>query len=227
MTQALLFDLDGTLIDSSDDLTRALNAAFADHGLGALSREQVEPLIGQGAPALIERALRTSGQRHLVADSNRLLASFSQRSHEIYDRGRSSTRAYPFALEALRELKSMGVPLALVTNKGRELSVKALQKINAEPFFSAIVGGDTCPRRKPDPMPLHRACELLGVEASSVCMVGDSLNDVRAARGAGMPVWCVSHGYREGLSADDLGADRIVELHELPALVGAHRLRTR
>jgi phosphoglycolate phosphatase-like HAD superfamily hydrolase len=62
MTQALLFDLDGTLIDSSDDLTRALNAAFAEHGLGALSREQVEPLIGQGAPALIERALRTSGQ---------------------------------------------------------------------------------------------------------------------------------------------------------------------
>jgi phosphoglycolate phosphatase-like HAD superfamily hydrolase len=135
MTQALLFDLDGTLIDSSDDLTRALNAAFAEHGLGALSREQVEPLIGQGAPALIERALRTSGQRHLVADSDRLLASFSQRSHEIYDLGRSSTRAHRFALEALRELKSMGVLLALVTNKGRELSVKALRKINAEPFL--------------------------------------------------------------------------------------------
>ena len=187
--------------------------------MGALSREQVEPLIGQGASALIERALRTSGQHHLVADFDRLLASFSQRSHEIYDLGRSSTRAYPFALEALRELKSMGVPLALVTNKGRELSVKALRKINAEPFFTAIVGGDTCSRRKPDPMPLHRACELLGVEASSACMVGDSLNDVQAARGAGIPVWCVPHGYREGLSADNLGADRIVELHELPALV--------
>jgi len=65
MAQALLFDLDGTLIDSSDDLTRALNAAFAEHGLGALSREQVEPLIGQGASALIERALRTIRQRHL------------------------------------------------------------------------------------------------------------------------------------------------------------------
>ena len=227
MAQALLFDLDGTLIDSSDDLTRALNAAFAEHGLGALSREQVEPLIGQGAQALIERALQTSGQRHLVADSDLLLASFSQRSHEIYDLGRSSTRAHRFALEALRELKSMGVALALVTNKGRELSVKALRKINAEPFFTAIVGGDTCPRRKPDPMPLHRACELLGVEASSVCMVGDSLNDVRAARAAGIPVWCVSHGYREGLSADNLGADMIVELHELPALVRARRLRSR
>jgi phosphoglycolate phosphatase len=175
---------------------------------------------------LIERALRTSGQRDLVADSDRLLASFLQCSHEIYDLGRSSTRAYPFALEALRELKSMGVPLALVTNKGRELSVKALRKINAEPFFTAIVGGDTCPRRKPDPMPLQWACELLGVEASSVCMVGDSLNDVRAARGAGMPVWCVPHGYREGLSADNLGADMIVELHELPALVRARRLRS-
>ena len=227
MTQALLFDLDGTLIDSSDDLTRALNAAFAEHGLGALSREQVEPLIGQGAPALIERALRTIGQRHLVADSDRLLASFLQCSHEIYDLGRSSTRAYPFAIEALRELKSMGVPLALVTNKGRELSVKALRKINAEPFFTAIVGGDTCPRRKPDPMPLQWACELLGVEASSVCMVGDSLNDVRAARSAGIPVWCVPHGYREGLSAGNLGADMIVELHELPALVRARRLRSR
>jgi phosphoglycolate phosphatase len=224
MAQALLFDLDGTLIDSSDDLTRALNAAFAEHGLGALSREQVEPLIGQGAQALIERALQTSGQRHLVADSDLLLASFSQRSHEIYDLGRSSTRAHRFALEALRELKSMGVALALVTNKGRELSVKALRKINAEPFFTAIVGGDTCPRRKPDPMPLQRACELLGVELSSVCMVGDSLNDVRAARAAGIPVWCVSHGYREGLSADNLGADMIVELHELPALVRARRL---
>jgi len=227
MMQALLFDLDGTLIDSSDDLTRALNAAFAEHGLSTLSREQVEPLIGKGAPALVERALRTSGQHDLVEDSDRLLASFLQHSHEIYDLGRSSTRAYPFALEALRELKSMGVPLALVTNKGRELSVKALRKVDAEPFFTVIVGGDTCARRKPDPMPLHWACGLLGVEATSVCMVGDSLNDVRAARGAGMPVWCVSHGYREGLSADDLGADRIVELHELPALVRAHRLQPR
>jgi phosphoglycolate phosphatase len=223
MTQALLFDLDGTLIDSSEDLTRALNAAFARHGLDALSQEEVEPLIGRGAPALIERALRTSGQRHLVADSDRLLASFLQCSHDIYDLGRSSTRAYPFALEALRELKSMGLALALVTNKGQELSVKALRKIKAESFFTAIVGGDTCPRRKPDPMPLQWACELMGVEASSVCMVGDSLNDVRAARAAGIPVWCVPHGYREGVSADNLGADRIVELHELPALVRARR----
>jgi phosphoglycolate phosphatase len=227
MTQALLFDLDGTLIDSSDDLTRALNAAFVEHGLGALSQEQVEPLIGQGASALIERALRTSGQHHLVADFDRLLASFSQRSHEIYDLGRSSTRAYPFALEALDELQSMGVPLALVTNKGRELSVKALRKINADSFFAAIVGGDTCLRRKPDPMPLHRACELLGVEASGVCMVGDSLNDVQAARAAGISIWCVPHGYREGLSADNLGADMIVELYELPALVRARRFRSR
>jgi phosphoglycolate phosphatase len=121
----------------------------------------------------------------------------------------------------------MGVLLALVTNKGRELSVKALRKIHAEPFFTAIVGGDTCPRRKPDPMPLQWACELLGVEASSVCMVGDSLNDVRAARAAGIPVWCVPHGYREGLSTDNLGADMIVELHELPALVRARRLPSR
>jgi phosphoglycolate phosphatase len=111
---------------------------------------------------LIERPLRESGQRHLVADFDRLLASFSQRSHEIYDLGRSSTRAHRFALEVLRELKPMGVPLALVSNKGRELSIKALQKINAEPFFAAIVGGDTCPRRQPDSMPLQRACELLG-----------------------------------------------------------------
>jgi len=227
MTQALLFDLDGTLIDSSDDLTRALNAAFTEHGLGALSQEQVEPLIGQGAKTLVGKALRTSGQHHLVEDSDRLLASFLQHSHEIYDLDRSSTRAYPFALEALRELKAMGIPLALVTNKGRELSVKALRKINAETFFTAIVGGDTCPRRKPDPMPLLWACELLGVEASSAGMVGDSLNDVRAARDAGMPVWCVSHGYREGLSADDLGADRIVGLHELPALVRARRFQPR
>jgi phosphoglycolate phosphatase len=225
MTQALLFDLDGTLIDSSDDLTRALNAAFARHGLDALSQEEVEPLIGRGAPALVERALRTTGQRHLVEDSDRLLASFLQCSHEIYDLGRSSTRAYPFAYEALRELRSMGVPLALVTNKGRELSVKALREINAEPFFTAIVGGDTCPRRKPDPMPLRWACELLGVDASDACMVGDSLNDVQAARAAGIPVWCVPHGYREGLSAHDLGADRIVELHELPALVRTRRLK--
>jgi phosphoglycolate phosphatase len=226
MTQALLFDLDGTLIDSSDDLTHALNAAFAEHGLAPLSREQVEPLIGQGASVLIERALLTSGQRHLVSDFDRLLTTFSKRSHEIYDLGRSSTRAHRFALDALRELKSMGVLLALVTNKGRELSIKALRKINAEVFFTAIVGGDTCPRRKPDPMPLQRACELLEVETSSACMVGDSINDVKAARAAGIPVWCVSHGYREGLSADSLGADMIIELRELPALVRARRLRS-
>jgi phosphoglycolate phosphatase-like HAD superfamily hydrolase len=92
MMQALLFDLDGTLIDSSDDLTRALNAAFAEHGLGALSREQA---VDRPRRSGVDReALRTSGQRHLVADSDRLLGSFSQCSHEIYDLGWSSTRAY-------------------------------------------------------------------------------------------------------------------------------------
>jgi phosphoglycolate phosphatase len=131
MMQALLFDLDGTLIDSSDDLTRALNAAFAEHGLGALSREQVEPLIGQGAPALIERALRTSGQRHLVADSDRLLGSFSQRSHEICDLGRSSTRAYPFALEALRELILAEMDESLPSN-GRSQASKSRSSTRAE-----------------------------------------------------------------------------------------------
>jgi phosphoglycolate phosphatase len=109
----------------------------------------------------------------------------------------------------------------------RELPVKALRKINAEPFFTAIVAGDPCPRRKPDPMPLQRACEFLGGKASSVLDGGRFAQRCPSGPRRWNSGLVVPHGYREGLSADDLGADMIVELHELPALVRAHRLRSR
>jgi phosphoglycolate phosphatase len=218
---AVLWDLDGTLIDTADDIAMALNGAFADLGFAPVPRAAVRTMIGRGAPMLIARALESQGLQVHDATREALFQRFLVQYEQMQVHGTLTAIAYPGAAAALDRLAAAGVRLACVTNKQTLLARHSLEHAGLLSRLELVVGGDTCARRKPAPDPLQHACRVLGVPVEASLMVGDSLNDVLAARAAPMPVVCVPYGYNEGNDPRDLDADAHVEtLAELPALLG-------
>ncbi len=217
---AVLFDLDGTLLDTAADIALALNRALAEHGLGPLALAEVRRLIGRGSPALLRRAAETLG---CVADDARqgaMLEAFFRHYGEMQERGEFSARPYPGAREALQRLHGAGLKTAVVTNKQHRFAAGLLHALDLAPWIDVVVGGDTCARRKPDPEPLRVACERLGVSHAGALMVGDSVNDVQAARAAAIPVVCVPYGYNEGEDPRALPCDALIDsLAELPRIL--------
>ena len=218
--RAVLFDLDGTLIDTVADIALALKRTFAERGIEPLEVAAVRPLVGRGAAQLIARALEARGR---AADEPHVTALFARFMHhyaELLAREESSAAAYPGALEALRDLGAAGAQLAVVTNKAQRLAQDTLHRTGLQAHLRVVIGGDSCARRKPHPEPLLHACRQLGVAATAALMVGDSVNDVLAARAAGIPVLCVPYGYNEGVDARTLRCDGFVEhLAQLPKLL--------
>ena len=219
--QAVLWDLDGTLIDTAGDIATALNRAFADLGLAPVPPAAVRTMIGRGAPILITRALESQGVHVHEATREALLQRFLVQYEQMQEEGALTAVAYPGAAFALETLARAGVRLACVTNKQTLLARHSLDHAGLLSKLELVVGGDTSPRRKPAPDPLWYACRTLGVPVEASLMVGDSLNDLLAARAAPMPVVCVPYGYNEGNDPRELDADAHVEsLAELPALLG-------
>lgn len=214
--RAVLFDLDGTLLDTAPDLAAAANAMLDELGLPARDPAVVATYIGKGIPRLVERTL--VGALEGAADPDLL-----GRALPIYERhyeresGRRSV-AFPGVLEGLRALDEAGFPLAVITNKAERFTADLLLRTGLEPYFDVVVCGDTVARRKPAPDPVLAACARLRVAPSEALMIGDSTNDVEAARAAGCPIWCVPYGYNEGRPPESLDCDLIV-----PDLVAAAR----
>jgi phosphoglycolate phosphatase len=219
---AVLFDLDGTLLETAGDIGAVLNLALADRQLGPLPADAVRKLIGRGAPSLVARALQLAGTGSQEVDVEATLGRFCAHYEQLYAGDGSTATAFPGVLEGLRALHAAGLKLAVVTNKQRRFALQVLGRLGLVRWFEAVVGGDTSGQRKPDPRPLHHACELLRVDSAQALMVGDSAIDVRAARAAGMPVICVPYGYNEGQDASTLECDALVPtLAQLPALLRA------
>ena len=217
---AVLFDLDGTLLDTAGDIALALHRAFADHGHEGPAPAAVRQMIGKGAPVLVERAVAAQGLGLDAAGRAELLERFFHHYGRLQEMDECAAEPYAGAREALAALHAADVPLALVTNKYRRFAVGLLQRLDLARYLRVVVGGDTCERRKPDPMPLHHACAQLGVAPADALMVGDSGNDLEAARAAGMPVVLVPYGYTEGQDPRSWPCDHLVEsLAELPGLV--------
>jgi phosphoglycolate phosphatase len=226
--RGVLFDLDGTLLDTAEDIAKALNCALAEIHLGSLATADVRNMIGGGAPILIDRALARLGATAKTgnhADSGGAVsvdkAKLLQRFDFHYERAHrlklSSSRAYPGAAEALRELHEQGLKLAVVTNKGRHMAVELLDELGLGKWLDFVVGGGCSGHRKPRPEPLLFACTALQLNPNEVLMVGDSINDVTAARAAGIAVVCVPYGYNEGADPRELSCDAFIEsLAELP-----------
>ncbi|HYD61141.1 MAG TPA: phosphoglycolate phosphatase [Noviherbaspirillum sp.] len=214
---AVLFDFDGTLLHTAPDIAAAVNRMLAARGLPALAEEQITKMIGRGSPILIERVFHALGIAATPGDRSAALQAFQEYYEDI-----SGTRArpYPDTTGALETLRRMDLKLAVVTNKYHRFAVRLLQQFHLSPLFDLVVGGDTLEARKPDPQPILHACDCLGVSVSQSLYIGDSPIDVEAARAAGMPVFCVTHGYREGQPASALDCDGLLDsLADVPAMI--------
>jgi phosphoglycolate phosphatase len=219
---ALLFDLDGTLIDSAADIACALNRALAEQQLGGLPAATVRELIGRGVPTLIERALARLLPPGTAVDSARLRAAFDVHYEALYDLQQVRSQLYPGVRSGLAALFERGWPLAVVTNKPTAAALRLLRHLEIAQYLALVVGGDQGLPRKPHPQPLLAACAGLGVPPAAALMIGDSQTDVQAARAAGLAVVCVPYGYNEGADPRALPCDGFIEsLSELPALIGA------
>ncbi len=203
---SIVFDLDGTLVDTAPDLVRALNAVTADEGLAPISAELVRNMVGRGARVLIQRAFAHDGRPLDDDASTALTARFLEIYREGIDR---ESRPFPGMEDALDEMAARGAELSVATNKPADLSVLLLERLNMAGRFARIVGADTAPQKKPDAAHLFAAAGP-GADAARMVMVGDSETDVSAARNAGCPVIVMSYGYTE-TPAKELGADRVLD----------------
>lgn len=213
---ALLFDLDGTLLDSLPDLATAIDRMLVELGFAAAGIDRVRRWIGDGARQLVREALQFAQGHVDDAAVEAALAIYGERYADCLT---DSSRLFDGVLPALRHWQQQGVAMACVTNKGARFTERLIDHFQLRELLPVVVSGDTLAQRKPDPAPLLFACEQLGVLPSRALMVGDSRNDVRAARAAGMPVVCVNYGYNHGRPVEAEQPDRIIG--SLLDLVGA------
>lgn len=220
--EAVLFDLDGTLLDTAGDISEALNRALREFGWAATEETQVRRMIGRGAPILIQRAAAAQNRTLDDATHAALVERFFHHYGSLQETNAFEAVPYPGAAEALRALHAAKLRIAVVTNKQERFAHGLLDRLGLKPYIDIVVGGDSCERRKPDPQPLVFACERLNVAPSRALMIGDSVNDVTAAKAASIPVICVPYGYNEGNDPRTLPCDALIEtLADLPELLGA------
>lgn len=213
--EAVLLDLDGTLVDSAEDLREALNEVLAEEGLRPVAPEEVTAMIGDGVLKLVERGLaRTGGPTERAgALLPRFLALYTPRASR-------KTRPYPDVVETLAALRASGVGLAVVTNKPEAATAEILDALGLARLVDAVVGGDTLAHRKPHPAPVTEALRRLGAEPGRAVMVGDNRHDVESAHAAGLEAVLVSYGYAHG-APHELGADLVVDrFADLPEAFG-------
>jgi phosphoglycolate phosphatase len=212
----IVFDLDGTLIDTAPDLIDTLNLILTREGLPALPFETARPMIGGGARRMLERALAAEGQPKAKAD--RLYAGFIEHyAAHIADR----SRPYPLLEQTLDRLHAAGHRLAVCTNKLEWLAKRLLEQLGLTHHFDAICGPDTFGVAKPDPKMLQQTIVRVGGDPCRSVMVGDSSTDVRTAKAAAVPVIVVSFGYAD-VSIESLQPDRVIASYaELPEALRA------
>lgn len=214
----IVFDLDGTLIDTAPDLVDTLNVVFAREGLPPVAYATARNLIGGGARAMIARGIEAEGLAVAPVKLERLFADFiAHYSEHIADR----SRPFPGLVAALDALADRGCRFAVCTNKLERLSVQLLEKLEIANRFAAICGQDTFGVQKPDPEVLRRTIAAAGGSLQCAIMVGDSLTDIRTARGAGVPVIAVDFGYSEQ-PVSEFAPDRVIShFAQLPTSIAA------
>jgi phosphoglycolate phosphatase len=216
---AVVWDLDGTLVDSATDLATALNTLLAEKDQQTHAVDKVRPMIGHGVAKLIERGFRQAG----VSLSETERGSMVPRFMEIYSAcATDTTYLMPQARELLEHFFQAGVRQGVCTNKPVSVTRQILAALEVGDYFGSVVGGDSTSRRKPDPLPLQTCLEELGVTARDAVMIGDSGADVGASRAAGVKIILVPDGYT-GVPASTLGADIVVgNLAEVPSSLPTH-----
>ena len=220
-TQALMIDLDGTMVDTMADFEAALNLALADIDLPKVSPAVVNIAVGKGS----EHLVRTVLQHHLrlpevqasglVCDNTTVESlyepAFLRYQHHYGRVNGQHAQVYAGVLEGLQAFQASGLPMACLTNKPTAFAKDLLERKGLQGFFSNVYGGDAFPRKKPDPMPLLETCKALGTEPSRTLMLGDSQNDAQAARAAACPVVLVTYGYNHGEPIRGVDCDGFID----------------
>jgi phosphoglycolate phosphatase len=213
--KAVAFDLDGTLVDSAPDLCGALNRLLKEHGRDPVAVDELRMMVGDGAAALIEKGFNARGGDVRV-EAAKLLPRFIE---HYYGAIAELSRPFEGVSEALALLQSHGVKLGVCTNKPDQGARQLLDALDLNKYFEVIVGAET-PARKPDPRHLMAVLDALNVAPADAVMVGDSINDIDAARAAGVGSVAVTFGYTR-IPARELGASAAIDkFNELPALLG-------
>lgn len=211
----ILFDLDGTLVDSVPDLAMAIDRMLRDAGLPLAGEDKVRQWVGNGAAKLVARALAdTLKTEETQLDPAKQAAAFTSFMQHYHQTNGLKSVLFAGVKEFLEACVQHGIKMAVVTNKPIEFTHTLLQKLNIQHFFCDVAGGDSFAERKPHPMPLQKLMQRNG--SLHPLMVGDSMHDVQAARAASVPVICVSYGYNHGvdisLSKPDLVVDSLAAL---------------
>ena len=204
---SVIFDLDGTLLDTAPDLAAALNLVLQEEGCKSLPLSSVRSLVGRGAVHMIKQGLAHAGIRIDGALPEHLRTRFLGHYRACCIQ---RTSPFPGTVQALTKLRETGHRLAICTNKSYEMSVAIIEGLKLNHFFAGIIGGDTLAQAKPDPAPIHAAIDLTGGSSKTAIMVGDSITDVHAAIAAGIPAIAVTFGYTE-IAPRDLGADAVID----------------
>ncbi|AIY39933.1 Phosphoglycolate phosphatase [Collimonas arenae] len=206
--KAVIIDLDGTMLDTAPDFHAAVNRMRAEFDLAPLSQQTIVDFVGKGSENLIRKVLSVDyppakAEQHFEA----ALDSY-QRHYAVINGNFASV--YPGVLEGLETMRKQGLRLACVTNKPLVFAEALLEKVGLRDYFEVVYGGDSFPKKKPDPMPLLAVCADFKLQPSQVLAIGDSSNDAQAARAAGCPVFNVPYGYNHGESIQDVDSDGIV-----------------
>ena len=207
------FDLDGTLVDSAADIANAVDSMTRELGLPPPGIEKVREWVGDGVTRLVKRALTGEIDGEPPAE-------LYQRGYQAFRRSyrenlAANSRLYAGALQVLQFLRAQRIAIACITNKAAEFTLPMLEALNISGYFGLVLSGDSLTRRKPDPLPLLHAARHFGVDGACACMVGDSRNDLLAAKAAGFAAIGVRYGYGRDLSA--LEPDALLDsLTELP-----------
>ncbi|NVJ91589.1 MAG: phosphoglycolate phosphatase [Methylocystaceae bacterium] len=212
----VIFDLDGTLIDSAPDLRTAANKLLEKYQRRAISLAETKKFVGNGAQKLVERAFKATGdsaaESDLIVLTQEFLAFYD--GHEADD-----TQTYDAVIPTLEILKEKGFRLALCTNKPYAPTLNLMQALNLGGYFEFVIGGDQVSRKKPDAEMLNLALEQMGVSSQEAVMIGDSPNDIGAAKNAQLRSIAVSYGYRK-VPVEELGADWVIDqMSDLPAVL--------
>lgn len=209
----VMFDLDGTLIDSVPDIAWAVDRMLESMQRPQAGVAKIRDWVGNGGHVLVRRALAAmdgGDPEGNVSDSDftRAWDIFCDhyRNHLAED-----SRIYAGVIELLEQLQDRDVQVACVSNKPHEFTVEVLRQLNLEPYFQTTLGGDVLAEKKPSPAPLQHVLDLHGCAPDDALMVGDSVNDVEAARAAGVPVYCVSFGYNHGVPIVHSNPDGIID----------------
>ena len=209
----VIFDLDGTLIDSVPDLCREISLFLNKHGRRALTESETVSIIGNGAAMMLRGAYKLTGEAIGESEMPSLLAAWVC---QYADAEMSLTRAFPRVPETLEKLKADGFKLAVCTNKPHEPTLAILKKLDLEKYFDVVLDADALPVRKPRPEPLWEAVKRMDGTNDSAVMVGDSEADAEAARNAGFPVVLLTYGYSH-VPFDEIKPDALLDdFGELP-----------